>query len=521
MKYRQAPLYDLLQSYRKANLVSFHVPGHKKGKVYDDTHKKNVFTDIMSIDVTEMSETDNLHFCEGVIKQSQQLAALCFGSNYSYFLVGGSTVGNLALLLTVCAQPNSLILLQRNVHKSVLHGLMLAGARAVFMDPYIDPYSQLAVIPSLDTICKAIEQYPDAKALFLTSPNYYGLGGDLAAIHRVCHNAKIPLLVDEAHGAHYGHHPSFPPSALSCGADAVVQSTHKMLSALTMGGMLHIQGSLLNRQLLEQRLTMVQSSSPSYPIMASLDAARAHIHANGPHAFTTGLGAVRAFCNGLKKNPRFQVLSLCHRKKKSEKINKHVTQDPFKIVIYDGEGILTGYQLHREIEKYGCIPEMSDEKYVVLVFSLGSTMQDTENLLYTLHCISKQKKGDENLKQTTKSKLIGKKHIIEHPYLYKSVSEPVSFRLAPVLEQHIEKIDVEQSVDRIMAEMVTPYPPGIPVLYIGEAITPSAVRYLVHLRDHKVNCKDVADRSLRTIRVMKQKNITAMNHQKTGECTNE
>lgn len=225
-----------------------------------------------------------------------------------FFLVGGSTAGNLSLLLTICDEPGSIVLVQRNVHKSVIHGLMLAGARAVFLEPWVDPESGLAVMPSIETIQAAVQRYPEAKGVFVTLPNYYGMGADLTPIAEVCHEAGMPLLVDEAHGAHYGQHPELPVSALSCGADGVVQSTHKMLAAFTMGAMLHIQGPRLNRPLLRQRLAMVQSSSPSYPVMASLDLSRRLLHVHGADAFTAGLAAVKALKRGLAELPRFQLL---------------------------------------------------------------------------------------------------------------------------------------------------------------------------------------------------------------------
>ncbi|MEC0200985.1 aminotransferase class I/II-fold pyridoxal phosphate-dependent enzyme, partial [Paenibacillus taichungensis] len=259
----------------------------------------SAFLEMMRLDVTEISGTDDLHHPEGVILEAQQLAADCFGAEESFFLVGGSTSGNLSLLLTVCNEPNSLVLVQRNVHKSIIHGLMLAGARAVFLEPWVDPTSGLAVMPSLETVQAAVQAHSEAKGVLVTLPNYYGMGTDLKPIAEVCHEAGMPLLVDEAHGAHYGQHPDLPASALSCGADGVVQSTHKMLSAFTMGAMLHVQGTRLNRSLLRQRLAMVQSSSPSYPVMASLDLARRLLHTQGANAFTAGLAAVDAFKRGL------------------------------------------------------------------------------------------------------------------------------------------------------------------------------------------------------------------------------
>uniref|UniRef100_UPI000A528DA5 aminotransferase class I/II-fold pyridoxal phosphate-dependent enzyme n=1 Tax=Paenibacillus dakarensis TaxID=1527293 RepID=UPI000A528DA5 len=294
----EAPLVEALLAYRNHAAKSFHVPGHKNGKAYDGIEEARILHDVMKIDVTEISGTDDLHHPEGVIREAQELAADCFGAEESFFLVGGSTSGNLAMVLTVCQQPGDILLLQRNVHKSVLNGLMLAGARAVFLEPEIDKDSGLAVTPSVETIKAAIAAYPDARGVLLTSPNYYGMSCDLKPIAELCHAYHIPLLVDEAHGAHFGMHPDLPEGALSSGADVAVQSTHKMLAAMTMGAMLHVQGPFINRGLLRQRLAMVQSSSPSYPVMASLDLARRMLHAQGASAFTAGFAAVGALMRG-------------------------------------------------------------------------------------------------------------------------------------------------------------------------------------------------------------------------------
>ncbi|BCG56588.1 hypothetical protein PUR_00130 [Paenibacillus sp. URB8-2] len=244
---KSAPLYEMLECYKAEGKISFHVPGHKNGQAYRMDQSAGFLDEVMTADITEISGSDDLHDPGGVILEAQRLAADCFGAEESFFLVGGSTAGNLALILTVCAEPGAVLLVQRNVHKSVIHGLMLAGARAVFLDPLLDESSGLAVAPAEETVRKALAAWPEAAGLLVTMPNYYGMGTDLAPLARACHDSGVPLLVDEAHGAHYGQHPELPAGALSCGADGVVQSTHKMLAAMTMGAMLHVQGPRLDR----------------------------------------------------------------------------------------------------------------------------------------------------------------------------------------------------------------------------------------------------------------------------------
>ncbi|SMF92742.1 Arginine/lysine/ornithine decarboxylase [Paenibacillus uliginis N3/975] len=517
MDRERTPLVEALLAYKNNAAKSFHVPGHKNGKAYDGINGAEQLSEVMKIDVTEISGTDDLHHPEGVIREAQELAADCFGAEESFFLVGGSTAGNLAMILTVCIQPGDLLLLQRNVHKSVLNGLMLAGARAVFLEPQMDECSGLAVIPSSESLRSALAANPETKGVFVTSPNYYGMGNNLRELADLCHKHEVPLLVDEAHGAHYGMHPDLPESALSCGADGVVQSTHKMLAAMTMGSMLHVQGCLLDRSLLRQRLAMVQSSSPSYPVMASLDLARRMLHAQGPSAFTAGLAAVGALRRGLAELPRFGLLQPPQPANPAAssaaggqalplqtQAAAYTRQDPFKAVIYDRTGSLSGYGLQHALEARGCVPEMSDERYVVLLLTLGSTLEDVNHLLWALRHIVEEEEASEPLEVfnplPSEQSNVSTWNIPETTLLF---SEPVTFSLTPKDPEQMESVPVEYSAERISAEMIIPYPPGIPILYPGELITKNTAERLVALRNAGAKCQGAGDQSLKTILVHK------------------
>ncbi|WP_458120599.1 aminotransferase class I/II-fold pyridoxal phosphate-dependent enzyme [Paenibacillus sp. Z6-24] len=584
----RAPLYEKLVRYASSGQRSFHVPGHKNGTVYQSADLLEAFGQdllgpMLRIDVTEIEGTDDLHHPEEVILEGQQLAAECFGAEETYWLVGGSTSGNLALLLTACTHPGDIVIVQRNVHKSIIHGLMMAGAKAVFLAPDMEPGSELAVVPSLQNVREALHNYPGAKAVMLTAPNYYGIGTDLAAIAAECHTHHVPLLVDEAHGAHYNHHPRFPTSALRAGADGVVQSTHKMLAAMTMGAMLHVQGPLINRSLLKQRLTMLQSSSPSYPIMASLDLSRYLLDMYGAELFTKGLQARDHFVEGVAGNSRFGVLevdsAIYNKKSMNGEAAKNTdadrdgrnlscwTQDPFKVVIYDRLHHLSGTQLQKLLEQYGCFAEMSDERYVVLVFSLGSRMEDAQQALHALqqievkHSISIEEKGIKeesdikelktlkalfidgsagkvikeleslkHLKRGTGShflnEILANDMIAEQATLNSDISvkqcntdqpdsdvqsqgiplisEPIEFTMIPVSEEQIETVILEQARGRESAEMIIPYPPGIPILYPGERIGRQVHEQLLLVRDNHMKVQGAADSSLQSIRVFQR-----------------
>ncbi len=515
----KAPLYEALLRYKERQDASFHVPGHKNGMSYGgEGDLGGELAQVMEIDVTEITGTDDLHHPEGAIREAQQLAAEAFGAEESFFLVGGSTAGNLALILSVCHAPGDVLLVQRNVHKSVIHGLMLANAHAVFLAPQRDPGSGLATIPSEATVREALRRYPGAKGLLVTHPNYYGMGTSLRPLAALCRASGVPLLVDEAHGAHFGLHPALPESALQAGADGVVQSTHKMLTALTMGAMLHVQGGLLDRDLLRQRLAMVQSSSPSYPIMASLDLSRSRIQSRGSDWFAGGLAAAERLRRGVQALNSFGILEAPGARGEE---TAYVIQDPFKAVLYDRSGRLSGYELQDRLEEAGCVPEMSDDRYVVLALSPATSGEDVTRLLRALERIELEDDRQPSCiatpsavsyvrcEEVSESTSKQEKSNNSPPFAFSTwnidaVSTPVIFGLRPLSPGDKEAVSLENCAGRLAAEMIIPYPPGIPLLYPGEEIEDRTVVQLIALRQAKAKCQGAADPTLSTIQVIRE-----------------
>lgn len=463
----RAPLFEAMVAHHAGRSVSLHVPGHKSGQGLLK-EGETFLASVMSMDFTEITGLDDLHHPEGVIMEAQQLAADCFGAEQSYFLIGGSTVGNLAMIGAVC-EKDDIILVQRNVHKSVIHGLMLAGAQAVFLAPRIDAETGVAIGLDLEDVKKAIERYPVAKALLLTNPNYYGIGVALKPFADLMHEKGKLLLVDEAHGAHYGFHENVPASALSQGADAVVQSTHKMLTAMTMGAMLHVQGPRINRRAIGQLLAMFQSSSPSYPIMASLDLARKRMHVEGRAWLEQGLTIMREFKAGLEK---LHVLDYYPRQVGSS--FTHETVDPFKIAIFDPTHHLSGAELKDKLEAHGCYVEMTDGYLVLLVCSPANIRDDMGRVLTALHNICLDITVQKQELQAPIS------NIIKLPS-YAPISSPVPFNRSTLFQKATVEVNVEEAIGKRSADMVIPYPPGIPYLYPGEWITSSVAEALVYL----------------------------------------
>jgi arginine decarboxylase len=484
----RAPLYEKMLSHHFQSRSSFHVPGHKNGKGLDPA-ATDYFASIMSLDFTELAPLDDLHHPTGVILEAQSLAADCFGAEETYFLVNGSTVGNLAMIMSVCAKEEILIV-QRNVHKSVIHGLMLAGAKAVFLPPRLDWTTGLAAGVSLEDVITAMEDHPTAKGVLLSNPNYYGMGMELSEIAEAVHIRGLPLLVDEAHGAHFGFHPDLPKSALASGADIVVQSTHKMLTAMTMGAMLHVQGNRVDRQLIQQRLGMLQSSSPSYPIMASLDLCRRWIYQEGKKTITKGLQVVQHFREQVKHKLAAAVIM-----EKEEDNLSYTFLDPFKITLSDRTGTWSGFQLRDKLALAGCDVEMADANHVLFQFSLASDNADAQHLFLALSDIFMTlslKKQDFSHEITNNNRM----------QLFSQISAPILMTLPQNSDaSKVKAIPLEASIGFCSAEMVTPYPPGIPLLYTGEKITEQTVAYIKWMAQQGASFQGAKDARLTHISI--------------------
>lgn len=271
----QTPIYQTLKRLDETNPISFHVPGHKNGAVFPE-QARAYYDSILKLDMTEIPGLDDLHAPTEAIAEAEELAAGFFQADHTFFLVGGSTAGNLAMILATCGVGDKVIV-QRNCHKSIMNGLELSGAKPIFIAPEYDATVDRYTNPSMETVHQALETHPDVKAVILTYPDYFGKTYAIKEMIDTAHEYEIPVLVDEAHGVHFALGEPFPSSALALGADVVVQSAHKMAPAMTMASLLHINSTFVSKERIAHYLQIIQSSSPSYPLMASLDIARSFL----------------------------------------------------------------------------------------------------------------------------------------------------------------------------------------------------------------------------------------------------
>ena len=273
------PLIEAMLQYKSEDVYPLHTPGHKGGRGMQRLLRQELGGSVQ-MDVSLMSELDDIHEPETYIKDAQELAAQTYGSDACFWAVNGTSQAIHAMLLTAL-NPGEKLLLPRNAHRSVAGGLVLGGIEAVYLQPEYQPEFGIQIQVTVQQIEAALAQYSKIKAVLLTSPNYYGVAADVRAIAACCHAHNAVLLVDEAHGPHLGFSELLPPSALQCGADACAQSTHKILGAMTQCSMLHVQGARLDLQRAADVMSLLTTTSPNYLLMASLDAARAQVQTYG------------------------------------------------------------------------------------------------------------------------------------------------------------------------------------------------------------------------------------------------
>lgn len=451
----QTPLFDALKKFNKQNNVSYHVPGHKNGKVFLERGKEK-YHSLLSIDVTELTGLDDLHAPGGPILKAEALLADLYHVKKSYFLVNGTTVGNLTMILATCTDGDTVVV-QRNCHKSILHGLMLANVKPVFIAPSYEEKWGISSGIDAEIVSNALALHPETKAIILTYPNYYGLAKDLSEIATIAREKNIPLLVDEAHGAHFilGHH--FPKSALTFGADLVVQSAHKTLPAMTMGSYLHVNSSLIDLQKVEFYLQMLQSSSPSYPIMGSLDLARAYLASYTENDQQILMNKIAQFKESLA------TIHEIERLVPSADFN----MDPLKITIQSKRGI-SGFELQSLLEEKGIYTELADARNVLFVLPLLKKDVDYpfQQTIDSIANAVKGKTGNNNAFRNYK-----KSHEIT----------ALSISYAEMKQTITKQVPFHEAVGKISSEMVIPYPPGIPLIMAGELITEELINSLMNL----------------------------------------
>ncbi len=454
----KTPLFDAMVALAEAKKVSFHTPGHKSGKGIATRFVKYVGHKIFAIDLTTLDEVDSLQKPTGVIKEAQGLAALAYGADRSFFLVNGTSVGNHAMVMASCG-PGTGILMARNSHKSVVAATVLAGAQPHYIYPEIDMGLMMALNVSFEAVKHAVESHPWINTLFITSPNYYGICADLQRIVPLAHEHGMTVLVDEAHGPHLGFHPELPSSAISAGADMVVQSTHKIIGGMTQASMLHVRGGRVDYNTVAGILKFLQTTSPSYILMASLDLARMQMATEGEKLLGKALSLARWARERVNEIPGLYCLD------KKTVLEKGMGDlDETKLAINVSGIGLTGYEVSQMLNlEHNIQVEMSDPSHVLVIVSIGDRREDLELLVKSLEEIARgrhEERPDAGL--VTLPKFVSVPGLTPREAFFASY----------------EYVPVESSSGRLSSEIITVYPPGIPLLVPGEVITEGVLSYL-------------------------------------------
>lgn len=442
-----------LERFRQQQNISFHVPGHKHGEL---SQLPQAFKDVMRYDVTELSGLDDLHDPEEMILEAENLLADTYGTMKSFFLVNGSTVGNLAMIYATCKKGDTIIV-QRNAHKSIFHAIELVGAHPVYISPVWDERTLTATGIAFEHLKEAIDLYPEAKAVVLTYPTYYGMTSkDIRQQIAYCHEQSIPVLVDEAHGAHFSACTLFQPSALTFGADVVVQSAHKTLPAMTMASFMHVNSELVDVEKVNHYLRMLQSSSPSYVLLASLDDARYYVQTYMESDGAYIIEKKTQWVEALRSIGSLEVIEV---------------DDPLKVMLRV-KGY-SGFQLQEALEEQGVYAELADAYQVLMILPLlkqGQTYPFADIRIRIKDAVtallSVEKKNIQTVASTT--------------YNFIAVTKP-ALTFEEIEEKEKEWLPYMRAIGRIASSMITPYPPGIPLLVPGEKITVAKLSQLEEL----------------------------------------
>ncbi|MBS7220334.1 MAG: aminotransferase class I/II-fold pyridoxal phosphate-dependent enzyme [Clostridiales bacterium] len=471
----KTPLIDALKNFDKISPAYFCIPSHHRGKGASSSFTEVFGKTVLKYDLTETPLTDDLHEADGAIKEAESLASELFGSDRTFFLVNGTTCANEAMIISSVCEGEK-ILVARNCHKSVLMGLIISGASPVYIEPEISGVFSAFGSISPEKVKLAFKNHPDIKAFILTSPTYYGIGSDLQKIADICHSHGALLLVDEAHGSHFAFSDKLPKTALSCGADMVSQSTHKTLNSMTQSSMLHVKGSLVDISKVDAALKIVQSTSPSYILMASLDAARQNAALNGRTAVCRMLDIASYIRSALSS---IDGVSCPENVDGNEVFSFDKTR-----IVFSVKGISGFYLSEILFEKYNICCEMADNYNVVSIIGSSDSYEDADRLINAV----------KEIAATVNSGKIKEFSLPPMP--------PMAMTPRKAFFAKSTRTNFKDSVGKVSAEMIAPYPPGIPVIYPGEFITEEIYEFISEAIKDGRHIHGFSDKSMETIKII-------------------
>ncbi|TNF06973.1 MAG: aminotransferase class I/II-fold pyridoxal phosphate-dependent enzyme [Bacillota bacterium] len=448
--HRSTPFYTKLLEYAYSNTTPLDVPGHKLGALHNDM--MDVAGEMMfKLDANAPRGLDNLNRPTGVIKEAAELMADAFGAEKAYFLTGGTTMGILAMIMSVCRAKEKVIL-PRNVHKSAINALILSGAVPIFVAPYLDHELGIANHMDYKEVEKAILENPDAKAVFVINPTYFGVASDLKGIVDLAHEKDMMVIVDEAHGSHLPFSPLLPQSSMEAGADMSSCSLHKTVGSLTQSSILITQGPRVDHIRLRSTINMIQSTSPSSLLLASLDVARKTIYFEGPKQMPHLIEMAHQTREKINQIHGLKAVGTSYFMK-----NKAYDYDETKIIVKVSDLGITGFDVYKELfDEHHIQLELAETHLILAVLSIGTKQSDLDHLVEALKVVSEKYSAMQLSPLQPKIKYT-------YPEAY---TRPREAYHAPK-----KYVPLNQAVDEIAAESIMIYPPGIPIVIPGEIVS--------------------------------------------------
>ena len=482
-----APYLAALRAYAQRDPGRYHVPGHKGGAGTDPELQQALGGDAFSLDVPLVIHGIDVGLDETPLEQALELAADACGAKRTWFLSNGATQGNHAICLALTSMGQQVVV-QRNVHASMIDGLILAGLEPRWVAPELNPELGIAHCLTPESLDITLADSPEAVAVMVVSPTYYGAVADVRALAQVAHNWGVPLVVDEAWGSHFPFHEALPEQALLAGADVVLSGTHKLVGSLTQSAMLHLApgaGERFDERAIERALTLVNSTSPSSLLLGSLDAARRHAVLQGPELIEEAISALADARQQIRRLPGLEVLD--------ERLLKHpgvYDYDPLRLAIdVRGTGA-TGYELGELLREDSDINlELYGEHMLVAVFGITEPVAESSRRLLG---------GLERAVERIATRVRGRKRVpLGPPPRWGPLSmTPREAFLGPQ-----EIVPIDKSVGRVAAESLAAYPPGIPNVFPGERLTPQTISYIQRTIEQGGTIRGLSDPTLRTVRV--------------------
>lgn len=477
---KSAPIYEALVDLRRKRVVPFDVPGHKRGRGNPELVEL-LGEKCVGLDVNSMKPLDNLSNPVSIIHQAEELAAEAFGADHAFLMVGGTTSAVQSMILSVCKYGDKIIL-PRNVHKSAINALVLCGATPVYVDMQVQERIGIALGMDHADLVKAIQKNPDAVAVLVNNPTYYGICSDLKALTETAHKAGMKVLVDEAHGTHLSFHEALPISAMQAGADYAAISMHKSGGSLTQSSIL-LTGKGVNADYVRQFINLTQSTSASYLLLSSLDISRRNLALRGRESFDKVMGMAEYARNEINAIGGYYAYG-------RELINKTSVYDfdITKLSIHT-QGIgLTGIEVYDLLrDEYDIQIEFGDIGNILAYISIGDRLRDIERLVGALSDIRRLYERDGS-------------DLISGEYIQPEVC------LSPQQAFYAKRqsLPIRVTKGKICGEFVMCYPPGIPILAPGELITDEIIDYILFAKEKGCSLQGTLDSEVNYLNVLQK-----------------